>query len=72
MFRRDRGICWLSVRCGGFDIFFKREEEGDEHIRDLLLMMTTQRIRTFFSDDNCFIFTAAREEILLFVFLCDR
>jgi len=33
MFRRfDRGICWLSVRCGGFDIFFKREEEGDEHI----------------------------------------
>lgn len=33
MFRRfERGICWLSVRCGGFDIFFKREEEGDEHI----------------------------------------
>ena len=32
-------------------------------------MMTTQRIRTFCSDDdNCFIFTAAREEILLFVF----
>ena len=34
MFRRDLSRQGRSrgVRCIGFDIFFKREEEGDEHI----------------------------------------
>jgi len=42
MFRRfERGICWLSVRCGGFDIFFKREERG-----------TNTLVTTSFDDDD--------------------